>query len=231
MRRRHREPPWGRAAVSVTEIEIFDLDAMELSELDAQGREPADRPWIPTVQELEEELAKARYRSRYGKVLRNTAFSLLVVAAAAVLIAVLLLPVLKIDGTSMTQTLQDGDIVVALSNSSFKTGDVIAFYYNNRILIKRVIASAGDWVDIDGDGNVYVNGESLEEPYIAEKALGKCDIELPCQVPDGKCFVMGDHRATSVDSRSSAVGCISDSGVVGRIVFRIWPLDGLGLIN
>ncbi len=126
---------------------------------------------------------------------------------------------------------QDGDIVVALSNSSFKTGDVIAFYYNNRILIKRVIASAGDWVDIDGDGNVYVNGESLEEPYIAEKALGKCDIELPCQVPDGKCFVMGDHRATSVDSRSSAVGCISDSGVVGRIVFRIWPLDGLGLIN
>ncbi len=231
MRRRHREPPWGRVAVSVTEIEIFDLDAMELSELDAQGREPADRPWIPTVQELEEELAKARYRSRYGKVLRNTAFSLLVVAAAAVLIAVLLLPVLKIDGTSMTQTLQDGDIVVALSNSSFKTGDVIAFYYNNRILIKRVIASAGDWVDIDGDGNVYVNGESLEEPYIAEKALGKCDIELPCQVPDGRCFVMGDHRATSVDSRSSAVGCISDSGVVGRIVFRIWPLDGLGLIN
>ena len=206
MSRRHREPPWGRAAVSVTEIEIFDLDAMELSELDAQGREPADRPWIPTVQELEEELAKARYRSRYGKVL-------------------------KIDGTSMTQTLQDGDIVVALSNSSFKTGDVIAFYYNNRILIKRVIASAGDWVDIDGDGNVYVNGESLEEPYIAEKALGKCDIELPYQVPDGKCFVMGDHRATSVDSRSSAVGCISDSGVVGRIVFRIWPLDGLGLIN
>ena len=185
----------------------------------------------PTVEQLEAELAKARYRSRYGKVLRNTAFSLLVVAAAAVLIAVLLLPVLKIDGTSMTQTLQDGDIVVALSNSSFKTGDVIAFYYNNRILIKRVIASAGDWVDIDGDGNVYVNGESLEEPYIAEKALGKCDIELPCQVPDGKCFVMGDHRATSVDSRSSAVGCISDSGVVGRIVFRIWPLDGLGLIN
>ena len=185
----------------------------------------------PTVEQLEAELKKEQYRHNYGRVLRSTAFSLLVVAAVAVLVAVLLLPVLQINGTSMTETLQDGDIVVAISNSKFKTGDVIAFYYNNRILIKRVIASAGDWVDIDGDGNVYVNGESLEEPYIAEKALGKCDIELPCQVPDGKCFVMGDHRATSVDSRSSAVGCISDSGVVGRIVFRIWPLDGLGLIN
>ena len=199
-----------------------------MSEESKEAKEPVK---APTMEQLEAELKKEKYKRNYGKVLRSTAFSLLVVAAAAVLVAVLLLPVLQINGTSMTETLQDGDIVVAISNSRFKTGDVIAFYYNNRILIKRVIASAGDWVDIDGDGNVYVNGESLEEPYIAEKALGKCDIELPCQVPDGKCFVMGDHRATSVDSRSSAVGCISDSGVVGRIVFRIWPLDGLGLIN
>lgn len=131
----------------------------------------------------------------------------------------------------MTETLQDGDIVVAVSTKKFNTGDIIAFYYNNSILVKRVIAAAGDWVDIDADGNVYVNGELLAEPYLTEKALGECNIELPYQVPDGKCFVMGDHRATSVDSRSSAVGCISDSGVVGRIVFRIWPLDGLGLIN
>ena len=185
----------------------------------------------PTVEQLEAELKKEQYRHKYGKVLRSTAFSLMVVAAAAVLIAVLLLPVLQISGSSMTESLQDGDIVVALSNSSFKTGDVIAFYYNNNILVKRVIAAAGDWVDIDGEGNVYVNGELLDEPYITEKAYGNCDIELPYQVPDGKCFVMGAHRATSVDSRSSAVGCISDSGVVGRIVFRIWPLDGLGLIN
>ena len=181
----------------------------------------------PTVEQLEAELKKEQYRHNYGRVLRSTAFSLLVVAA----VAVLLLPVLQINGTSMTETLQDGDIVVAISNSKFKTGDVIAFYYNNNILVKRVIAAAGDWVDIDGEGNVYVNGELLDEPYITEKAYGNCDIELPYQVPDGKCFVMGDHRATSVDSRSSAVGCISDSGVVGRIVFRIWPLDGLGLIN
>lgn len=185
----------------------------------------------PTVEQLEAELKKEQYRHNYGRVLRSTAFSLLVVAAVAVLVAVLLLPVLQINGTSMTETLQDGDIVVAISNSKFKTGDVIAFYYNNNILVKRVIAAAGDWVDIDGEGNVYVNGELLDEPYITEKSYGNCDIELPYQVPDGKCFVMGDHRATSVDSRSSAVGCISDSGVVGRIVFRIWPLDGLGLIN
>ena len=185
----------------------------------------------PTLEQLEAELKKEKYKRNYGKVLRSTAFSLLVVAAAAVLIAVLLLPVLKIDGTSMTQTLQDGDIVVALSNSSFKTGDVIAFYYNKNILVKRVIAAAGDWVDIDDEGNVYVNGEQLNEPYVAEKALGTCDIELPYQVPDGKCFVMGDHRATSIDSRSTSVGCISEGNVVGRITFRIWPVREMGLIN
>ncbi len=177
----------------------------------------------PTVEQLEAELKKEQYRHNYGRVLRSTAFSLLVVAAVAVLVAVLLLPVLQINGTSMTETLQDGDIVVAISNSKFKTGDVIAFYYNNNILVKRVIAAAGDWVDIDGEGNVYVNGELLDEPYITEKSYGNCDIELPYQVPDGKCFVMGDHRATSIDSRNTAVGCISDSGVVGKIMFRVWP--------
>ena len=181
----------------------------------------------PTVEQLEAELKKEQYRHNYGRVLRSTAFSLLVVAA----VAVLLLPVLQINGTSMTETLQDGDIVVAISNSKFKTGDVIAFYYNNNILVKRVIAAAGDWVDIDGEGNVYVNGELLDEPYITEKAYGNCDIELPYQVPDGKCFVMGDHRATSIDSRNTAVGCISDSGVVGKIMFRVWPLEEIGIVN
>lgn len=185
----------------------------------------------PTVEQLEAELKKEQYRHNYGRVLRSTAFSLLVVAAVAVLVAVLLLPVLQINGTSMTETLQDGDIVVAISNSKFKTGDVIAFYYNNNILVKRVIAAAGDWVDIDEEGNVYVNGELLDEPYITEKAYGNCDIELPYQVPDGKCFVMGDHRATSIDSRNTAVGCISDSGVVGKIMFRVWPLEEIGIVN
>ena len=185
----------------------------------------------PTVEQLEAELKKEQYRHNYGRVLRSTAFSLLVVAAVAVLVAVLLLPVLQINGTSMTETLQDGDIVVAISNSKFKTRDVIAFYYNNNILVKRVIAAAGDWVDIDGEGNVYVNGELLDEPYITEKSYGNCDIELPYQVPDGKCFVMGDHRATSIDSRNTAVGCISDSGVVGKIMFRVWPLEEIGIVN
>ena len=186
---------------------------------------------VPTLEQLEAELKKEQYKRNYGRVLRSTIFSLLVVAAASVLIAVLLLPVLQINGTSMTDTLQDGNIVVALNSKKFNTGDVIAFYYNNNILVKRVIAAAGDWVDIDEEGNVYVNGELLEEPYISEKALGDCNITLPYQVPDGKCFVMGDHRATSIDSRNTAVGCISDGVVVGRILLRVWPLEEAGFIN
>lgn len=185
----------------------------------------------PTLEQLEAELKKEQYKRNYRRVLRSTAFSLLVVAAAAVLVAVLLLPVLQINGVSMTETLQDGDIVVALNSKKFTTGDIIAFYYNNSILVKRVIAAAGDWVDIDAEGNVYVNGELLNEPYISEKALGECNIELPYQVPDGKCFVMGDHRATSIDSRNTAVGCISDSMVVGRILVRVWPLEQMGAIR
>lgn len=186
---------------------------------------------IPTLEQLEAELDKERYKRKYSRVLRSTLFSLLVVAAIAVLIAVLLLPVLQINGTSMTETLQDRDIVVAVNSSKYKTGDVIAFYYNNNILVKRAIATAGDWVDIDKDGNVSVNGEQLDEPYISEKALGDCNIELPYQVPEGKCFVMGDHRAVSIDSRNTAVGCVSDDVVVGWIVFRVWPLSEIGFVK
>ncbi len=147
------------------------------------------------------------------------------------LIAVLLLPVLQISGSSMTESLQDGDIVVALNSSGYKTGDVIAFYYNNNILVKRVIASSGDWVDIDEKGNVYVNDEPLEEPYITEKSLGDCNITLPYQVPDERCFVMGDHRATSIDSRNTAVGCVSNDMVIGKILVRVWPLSELGMVE
>ena len=186
---------------------------------------------LPSLELLEAELKKEQYKRSYRRVLKSTAFSLMVVAAVAVLIAVLLLPVLQISGTSMTDTLQNEDIVVAVNSSKFKTGDVVAFYYNNNILIKRVIASSGDWVDIDEDGNVYVNEVKLDEPYVKELALGECDIDLPYQVPDKKCFVMGDHRATSIDSRSTAVGCVSDNAVVGKILFRVWPLSEIGFVK
>lgn len=185
----------------------------------------------PTVAQLEHELKRVRYQSRYGRVLRSTVFSLVVVAAVAVLVAVLLLPVLQIYGHSMTPTLEDGDIVVSIKGSDFEPGDVIAFYYNNKILVKRVIAGPGDWVDIDKDGNVTVNGQALEEPYLQEKALGDCNIKLPYQVPDSRLFVMGDHRSVSVDSRNTAVGCVAQEQIVGRLVFRIWPLSGMGALR
>ena len=185
----------------------------------------------PTVAQLEHELKRVRYQSRYGRVLRSTVFSLVVVAAVAVLVAVLLLPVLQIYGHSMTPTLEDGDIVVSIKGSDFEPGDVIAFYYNNKILVKRVIAGPGDWVDIDKDGNVTVNGQALEEPYLQEKALGDCNIKLPYQVPDSRLFVMGDHRSVSVDSRNTAVGCVAQEQIVGRLVFRIWPLSGMGALH
>ncbi len=186
---------------------------------------------IPSLELLEAELKKEQYKSRSNRILRNTIFSLLVVAALAALTAVLLLPVLQINGTSMTDTLQDGDIVAAVSNSKYKQGDVIAFYYNNNILIKRVIAVSGEWVEIDEDGNVYVNDKLLDEPYISEKSLGQCNIELPYQVPDGKCFVMGDHRETSIDSRNSSVGCVGEDAVVGKIIFRVWPIRSIGPVH
>ncbi len=180
---------------------------------------------------LEAELAHEKYKKRYKGVLKNTVFSLVVIAAVAALAAMLLFPVLQISGTSMTESLQDDDIVMALNSKVYKTGDVVAFYFNNNILVKRVIAGPGDWVDIDDEGNVSVNGVMLDEPYVSEKSKGICDIELPYQVPDGRCFVMGDHRETSVDSRTTAVGCVSDDMVIGKIILRIWPLEDFGPVE
>lgn len=192
---------------------------------------PTPKHELPSLESLEGELNRTRHRDRFLQALRTTFASLLVVAAAAVIVAMLVLPVLQIQGTSMTDTLQDQDIVVALRGSNYKTGDVIAFYYNNNILIKRVIATTGQWVDISEDGTVYVDNVPLDEPYITEKAFGDCNIALPYQVPDGKIFVMGDHRSTSLDSRNTALGCVSDDMVVGRLLIRLWPLSGFGGIS
>ena len=184
-----------------------------------------------TVEQLEKELRRERHSMNYRSTLWSTISALLIVAAIAVLISMLWIPVLQIVGESMTPCLYEGEIIVAPKGSAFGKGDVIAFYYNNKILVKRVIASAAEWVNIDADGNVFINDVPLDEPYIAEKALGDCNITLPYQVPDGKIFVMGDHRATSSDSRNTAVGCVSEEQIVGKVLLRVWPLNKIGLIQ
>ena len=186
---------------------------------------------MPSSEQVEAELNRVKYRRRYHRVLRSTVYILVTVAAAAILAATLWLPVLQIYGNSMTPTLKDGEILYTVKSSDLKVGDIVAFYYNNKILVKRMICSAGDWIDIDEDGTVYVNDKELEEPYLVEKALGDCNIELPYQVPDGKIFVMGDRRSTSVDSRNTAVGCVAREQIVGKIIFRSWPLKRLGAVE
>ena len=186
---------------------------------------------LPNSEELEQELKREQYKSRYRKTLKSTIFALITASAAAVLVATLWLPVLQIYGASMTPTLREGEIVVSVKMKEMKPGDVVAFYYGNKVLIKRYIAGPGSWVDIREDGTVLVDQVVLEEPYLQEKTLGICDLEFPYQVPEGTYFLMGDQRSTSVDSRHSTVGCITEEEIVGKIVYRVWPLEAIGPVT
>ena len=186
---------------------------------------------LPSTEQIKEAYEKVSYRQRLIRSVASTTNILIVVGAVTVLIAVLLLPILWIYGQSMNSTLSSGELVVSIKGASFKTGDIVAFYYNNNILVKRVIANSGDWVDIDLEGNVYVNQKKIDEPYLDEKAFGEPTIDFPYQVPDERVFVLGDNRAVSIDSRHTSIGCVTSEQIVGKIVFRVWPLSKLGPVH
>ena len=185
----------------------------------------------PDVGKLKDELKRERNKARYHRAFRSVVFTFIAVAAVAVLVSTLWFPVLRIFGSSMSPSMKEGQIVVSIKTVNFKTGDIIGFYNGNKLLIKRCIAGPGDWVDIREDGTVLVNDVEIDEPYLIEKAFGDCNIELPYQVPDGRYFVMGDNRAVSVDSRNTAMGCVSEEQIVGRVLFCIWPLSDIGPIR
>lgn len=185
---------------------------------------------IPSAEAVAKERERLQYKKKYNRTLRSTIYALLVVAALAVLVATIFLPVLQVSGTSMEPTLADGDIILLLKSESFTTGDICGLYWQNKLLLKRVIGGPGDIIDIDAAGNVTINGQELDEPYLTDKALGECDITLPYQVPENRYFVMGDHRSTSVDSRSSVIGCIEKEQIVGRAFLRVYPFDRISLL-
>lgn len=187
--------------------------------------------FIPSIEQLETELKRVRHKHEYRRTLRGTVYVLIIVAAIAVLIATMFMPVLQVVGTSMEPTLENGELVLSLKNGKFRRGEVIAFYYNNKILLKRVIGLPGDQIVVKDDGTVLVNGVAADEPYVTEKGLGECDLDFPYQVPDNRIFVLGDHRSTSIDSRSSSVGCVSEDVIVGKVILKLWPLANIGPVQ
>ena len=182
---------------------------------------------LPTKQQVETERKRYRRQKAYNKALSGTIYVLTIVAAVAVLIATLVLPVLQIEGTSMEPTLVNGDIVLLTKTTSFHRGELCGFSWNNKLLIKRVIGIPGDWIEIDTDGTVYLNGEKLEEPYAQQLSVGECDLEFPFQVPQEQYFVLGDMRESSIDSRNTLIGCVKKDQIVGKVFFRIWPFKGI----
>ena len=182
---------------------------------------------VPSSEQLAAELKRIKDRNKFLKLLYNTVASLIVVAAVSVLVSMLFLPVLRVTGTSMPPTLHNDELVVCRRMGSFERGNIIAFYHNNKILVKRVIGTAGDVIDISRSGEVTVNGEKLDEPYVDSPAYGTCDIELPYQVPESRIFVMGDHRSDSIDSRTKEIGCVAEEMVVGKVIWCIWPFGSM----
>lgn len=186
---------------------------------------------LPSIEQIEAELKRENSKKEYNRVLRSTIFVLLVVTAAAVIVAVLMFPVLEIKGDAMNATLHSGDFVVTGKAADYGRGDVVAFYYNNTLMVKRIIAVGGDEVDIDEDGNVSVNGQALSEPYVTQKALGECTVTLPYTVPKDEFFVLGDNRSQSVDSRNTALGPVTQDLIVGKLLLRVWPITAIGGIQ
>ena len=178
---------------------------------------------LPTIKQVETERKRYRKQRAYNKALSGTIYVLTIVAAVAVLIATLILPVLQIEGTSMEPTLVNGDVVLLTKTTSFDRGELCGFSWNNKLLIKRVIGIPGDWIEIDTDGTVYLNGEKLDEPYAEQLSVGECDLEFPFQVPQEQYFVLGDMRESSIDSRNTLIGCVAKDQIVGKVFFRIWP--------